>query len=692
METSGNKPNRLASEKSPYLLQHSLNPVDWFPWSEEAFSKAKSENKMIFLSIGYATCHWCHVMERESFEDVATAKVLNRDFVSIKVDREERPDVDRIYMDALHAMGQQGGWPLNMFLTPEGKPITGGTYFPPVPKYGRKSFTEVLDILSKLWKEKKGELLEASEELAKHLKESEESKASRVADSTNLPSVAVLENGYHLYDRYYDPDSAGFKSNSVNKFPPSMGLSFLLRYYKSTGELKALEMVEETLLAMKKGGIYDQIGGGLCRYSTDHKWLVPHFEKMLYDNSLFLEALVECYQAVGEPKYKEAAYDVIRYLHRDMRLPGGGIASAEDADSEGEEGLFYLWTKEEFRSVCGADSTLMEEFWNVSEEGNFEEKNILHESFRMNFARLHGLEEDELGEIVSKNRRKLLEKRSERIRPLRDDKVLLSWNCLYVKALSKAAMAFGDGDLLKYAEETYKFLESNLIREDGRLLRRYREGEARFLGYSVDYAEFVLASLSLFQAGKGFRYLENAIRFSEEAIRLFQSKSGVFFDSGSDSEELLRRTVDGYDGVEPSANSSLALAFVILAKLGIDPDKYFASADRIFSYFKEELETYPMNYPYMLSAYWLRKSPGQELAIVYSTQEDLVPIWKGVGSHFLPDTVFAWATDKEASEKGDRLLLLKNRTSGGGVKAYLCRDFVCDLPVEDWESLKEKLI
>ncbi|TGL28307.1 thioredoxin domain-containing protein [Leptospira koniambonensis] len=693
MKTPDKKLNRLASEKSPYLLQHSTNPVDWFPWSEEAFAKAKSENKMIFLSIGYATCHWCHVMEKESFENETTAEVLNRDYVSIKVDREERPDVDRIYMDALHAMGQQGGWPLNMFLTPEGKPITGGTYFPPVPKYGRKSFTEVLGILTGLWKDKKEELLEASEDLTKHLKESEETKALSAETSGSSPGPEVFENGFLLYDRLYDPDYAGFKSNSVNKFPPSMGLSFLLRYHKSTGEPKALEMVEETLTAMKKGGIYDQIGGGLCRYSTDHHWLVPHFEKMLYDNSLFLEALVECYQAVGEEKYKDYAYDVIEYLHRDMRLQGGGIASAEDADSEGEEGLFYLWTKEEIREICGQDSSLLDEFWNVTEKGNFEEKNILHETFRMNFSRLHGLEPSELEEIVSRNRKKLLEKRSERIRPLRDDKILFSWNCLYIKALTKAAMAFGDGDLLREAEETYKFLEKNLIREDGRLLRRFREGEARFLAYSTDYAEFVLASLYLFQAGKGFRYLENAIRYTEEAIRLFRSPSGVFFDSGSDGETLLRRTVDGYDGVEPSANSSFATAFVLLSKLGVvDSEKYLQYADSIFSYFKPDMETYPMNYPYMLSALWLRKSPGRELAVVYSSQEELLPIWKGVGSLFLPETVFVWANDKEAEENGEKFLLLKNRNSGGGVKAYVCVGFHCELPVSDWSSLRARLV
>ncbi|TGK12431.1 thioredoxin domain-containing protein [Leptospira fletcheri] len=693
MDRTPKKLNRLASEKSPYLLQHSANPVDWFPWGSEAFEKAKAENKLVFLSIGYATCHWCHVMEKESFEDRATADVLNEHFISVKVDREERPDVDRIYMDALHAMNQQGGWPLNLFLTPEGKPITGGTYFPPVPKYGKKSFTEVLRILSDLWKEKAEELVEASEELAQFLKDSEETKALHRSEDLSLPERSVFENCFRMYDRFYDPDYAGFRTNGNNKFPSSMGLSFLLRFHKSAGESKALEMVEETLTAMKKGGIYDQIGGGLCRYSTDHKWLVPHFEKMLYDNSLFLEALVECFQVTGDEKYKEAAYDVLEYLFRDMKLPGGGISSAEDADSEGEEGLFYVWSRREFHEVCGSDAKLLEEFWNVTEPGNFENSNILHETFRVNFARKHGLEPEELNEIVIRSRKKLLERRSSRIRPLLDDKVLLSWNCLFVKAATKAALAFGDGELLGTAEESFHFLERKLIREDGRLLRRYREGEARFLGYSTDYAEFILASLFLFQAGKGLRYLNLALRYSEEAVRLFHTPAGVFFDTGSDAEDLLlRRSVDGYDGVEPSANSSFAYAFTLLAKMGIESEKYGKYADSIFSYFKKELETTPMNYPYMLSAYWLRSVVSRELAIVYSAKEELLPFWKGIGSLFLPDLVLVWATDKEAEELGERTSLLKGRVSEGGVRAYLCRDFSCELPVSKWETLRDKLV
>ncbi|PJZ69617.1 hypothetical protein CH373_08910 [Leptospira perolatii] len=694
MESEEKKPNRLVSEKSPYLLQHAYNPVDWFPWSKEAFKKANEEDKLVFLSIGYATCHWCHVMEHESFEDKETAEILNQYFISIKVDREERPDVDRIYMDALQAMDQQGGWPLNMFLTPEGKPITGGTYFPPVPKYGRKSFKEVLKILHELWKEKREEIITASSELAAYLKESEESKASSASSETDLPKVEAFNEAFRMFERFYDQDYAGFKTNLTNKFPPSMGLSFLLRYYKSTGEHRALEMVEETLTSMKKGGIYDQVGGGLSRYSTDHYWLVPHFEKMLYDNSLYMEALVECYQSTGNEFYKEAVYDILDYLNRDMRLPGGGIASAEDADSEGEEGKFYVWSRKEFREICGPDADLLEEFWNVSEKGNFENHNILNESFRLNFARKKGLEPRELKEIISRNKEKLLQRRSERIRPLRDDKVILSWNCLYIKAASKAALAFGDGELLRSAEDTYKFLEKHLKREDGRLLRRFRDGEARFLAYSTDYAEFVLASLALFQAGKGTRYLENAIRTIEQGIHLFRSKAGVFYDTGVDSEGegLLRRSVDSYDGVEPSANSSFALGFVILSKLGIDSERYLSFADSIFTYFKSELETRALNFSYMLTAYWLRTSQSRELAVVYSSPEELLPIWKGVGSLFLPETVLAWATDKEAEESGNRILLLKNRTSKGKVQAYLCKNYECDLPVSDWEALRKKLV
>ncbi|EMO75364.1 PF03190 family protein, partial [Leptospira kirschneri str. 200801925] len=374
MEPNSRNPNRLSKEKSPYLQQHSYNPVDWFPWGEEALTKAKDQDKLIFLSVGYATCHWCHVMEKESFENQSIADYLNSHFVSIKVDREERPDIDRIYMDALHAMEQQGGWPLNMFLTPEGQPITGGTYFPPESRYGRKGFLEVLNIIQKVWTEKRSELIAAASELSQYLKDSGESRAKEKQEA-DFPPENCFDSGFLLYENYYDSQFGGFKTNQVNKFPPSMGLGFLLRYYHSSGNPNALEMVENTLLAMKRGGIYDQIGGGLCRYSTDPRWLVPHFEKMLYDNSLFLEILAEYSLVSKKISAKSFALDIVSYLHRDMRMDGGGICSAEDADSEEEEGLFYIWDLEEFREVCGEDSSLLEKFWNVTKEGNFEGKN-----------------------------------------------------------------------------------------------------------------------------------------------------------------------------------------------------------------------------------------------------------------------------------------------------------------------------
>ncbi|HNC00339.1 MAG TPA: thioredoxin domain-containing protein, partial [Leptospiraceae bacterium] len=558
---SNRKPNRLIEEKSPYLLQHAYNPVDWYPWCEEAFEKAKREDKIVILSIGYATCHWCHVMEKESFEDERTAEIMNRDFVAIKVDREERPDIDKIYMDALHAMDQQGGWPLNMFLTPDKKPVAGGTYFPPVQKYGRKSFTEILAIIKNVWDTRKQELIDSSEAIASYLQK------ENLADNPDLtlPPDTAFSSAYQMYDRFFDDTYYGFKTNMVNKFPPSMGLSFLLFHYHITKETKALHMVEKTLMAMKRGGIYDQIGGGLCRYATDGRWLVPHFEKMLYDNSLFIEALRECYQVTQNPFYKEVVYDIVKYIRRDMTLKEGVIASAEDADSEGEEGKFYLWSLEEFRSICKEDSEVLEKFWNVTEEGNFEEKNILNETFDIDFIKENNLNREEFQSIVQRNKEKLLDVRAKRIRPLRDDKVLTSWNCLYLKAITGAAIAFGDKSLLADAIQIFDFIQKNLFNENCRLLRRYRTGESKILAYLTDYAELTLASIYLYKATYDLKYIKTAAGLAEETIRLFQSEKGVFYDTGIDGEALIRRSIDAYDGVEPSGNSSMAHAFNFLS-------------------------------------------------------------------------------------------------------------------------------
>ncbi|XDD51103.1 thioredoxin domain-containing protein [Leptospira sp. WS92.C1] len=689
MKSNQHKPNRLLQEKSPYLQQHAYNPVDWFAWGIEAFTKAKKEDKLIFLSIGYATCHWCHVMERESFENQTIADFLNAHFVSIKVDREERPDIDRIYMDALHAMDQQGGWPLNLFLTPEGKPITGGTYFPPEPKYGRKSFLEVLNILWKVWGDKRQELIAASSELSQYLKESSESRAGGVLEGL-LPEDASFDSGFALYDGYYDSQFAGFKTNHTNKFPPSMGLLFLLRYHHSSGNQRALEMVENTLLAMKQGGIYDQVGGGLCRYSTDHHWLVPHFEKMLYDNSLFLEALVECSQVSEKIDSTFFALDVIEYIHRDMRIPGGGICSAEDADSEGEEGLFYIWDLEEFREVCGEDSPLLEKFWNVTATGNFEGKNILYESFPSTAK----LTEDELKKIDSaleRGKKKLLARRSRRIRPLRDDKILTSWNGLYIKALVKAGAVFEKEDFLDLAEETYSFIEKKLITDEGRILRRFRDGESGILGYSNDYAEMIASSIVLFEAGRGIKYLKNAVVWMEEAIRLFRSPAGVFYDTGIDGETLLRRSVDGYDGVEPSANSSLAYSLVKLSALGVDADRYREIAESIFIYFAKELSTHALSYSYLLSAYWFYKNHSREIVLIRKDGNTGRDLLSAIRKKFLPGAVVAIANEDELEEARKLSSLFEGRNAGNSSLVYVCENFVCKLPVGTVAELEAQL-
>ncbi|MDV6237273.1 thioredoxin domain-containing protein [Leptospira ellisii] len=690
MQHHSQNPNRLIREKSPYLQQHAYNPVDWFPWGDEAFAKARSEDKLIFLSIGYATCHWCHVMERESFENQTIADVLDANFVSIKVDREERPDIDRIYMDALHAMDQPGGWPLNLFLTPEGKPITGGTYFPPEPKYGRKSFLEVLNILDRVWKEKKEELLQASAELTRYLKESGEGKAGETAE-TSLPGTESFDSAFLLYEGYYDPQFAGFKTNSVNKFPPSMGLSFLLRYFHSSGNPRALEMTERTLLAMKRGGIYDQIGGGLCRYSTDHRWAVPHFEKMLYDNSLFMEVLAECSQVSKRIPAREFAMDVIEYLHRDMRTDAGGICSAEDADSEGEEGLFYVWSSEEFREVCGEDSSLLEKVWNVTDAGNFEGNNILHEGFPLSFAEQHEGEDETIAAAAKRARKKLLERRNGRIRPFRDDKILASWNGLYVKALVKAGTAFQNEGLLVSAEETYSFLTERLIDSGGRILRRYRDGESGILGYSNDYAEMIAASIALFEAGRGVRFLKNAVSWMEDAIRLFRSASGAFYDTGTDAEALLRRSVDGYDGVEPSGNSSIANSLVRLSALGVDSDRYRSMAEAVFAYFSKEISSQGLSFPYMLSAFWSYENLVKEIVLVRKDKSSGKELVAAVQTRFLPNAVVAILDEAELAAAAALSDLFAGRTAGTSATVYVCENFSCKLPTDSVSELEKQL-
>ncbi len=680
------KKNRLKTEKSPYLLQHSENPVDWFPWCEEAFLKAEKEDKPVLLSIGYATCHWCHVMERESFEDESTAEILNRDFICIKVDREERPDIDRVYMNALHAMNQQGGWPLNMFLTPKGRPIAGGTYFPPDSRYGRRSFKEVLSIIKKAWNEQKQDIISSAEKLAEFLQSENSSEVKK------KPERQSFDECFQMYEKYFDELYFGFRTNLANKFPPSMGISWLLFYYRKTGNEKALEMSLSTLRAMFLGGIYDQIGGGLCRYSTDREWLVPHFEKMLYDNSLFIKALTEAYAVTKNEFWKKAALDVIEYVERDLKLEGGGVSSAEDADSEGEEGKFYIWDHDEIMNLTGADFPVLKKYWNISEAGNFEEKNILNISFSGKSAYKTGSADEKLKSAVERGRKILFEKRKERIRPIRDDKVLVSWNCLYIQSLAEASCAFSDRSLADKAEETYRFLKKNLFREDGRLLRRYREGEAKFNAYANDYAELALAALSLYRCSFDYHYMQDAEELTEKIFDLFSSEKGPFYETGKDAEVLISRNFDSYDGVEPSANSSIAKLLLILSSYGIQSEKYSAGAEKIFSYFKEELETRGISCPVMLGAFLYSEADPYEIAVVGKKDDPrVIETLNRLRSEYIPDSVICFADREEYSSVASAVPVLSGRNRETDYEVYFCRKGRCDLPIKDLKSFEDKL-
>jgi uncharacterized protein len=686
MNGKNTKPNRLIKEKSPYLLQHANNPVDWFPWGEEALSKAKQENKPILVSIGYATCHWCHVMEMETFEDPAIAEILNSKFIPIKVDREERPDIDSIYMDALQAMEEQGGWPLNMFLTPDTLPIAGGTYFPPEPRYGRKSFKEILSIIHNAWETRRDEIQKSGENLLKFLISIEESE-----NKIYFPDTASFTNGCQIYKNYYDKNNYGFKTNTQNKFPPSIGLSYLLNYYYFSKDEFALEMVESTLIAIKKGGIYDQIGGGLSRYSTDHFWLVPHFEKMLYDNSLYLFALVECYSLTKKNIYKEISYDIIRYIDRDMRLPEYGISSAEDADSEGEEGKFYVWSYDEIKPLLGENADLLLEFWNITPEGNFEGINILNESLNIDFIKKYNLIESVWNEILYSVKQKILNVRSSRVRPLRDDKVLTSWNALYITSLAYAGRIFSDNDLVFSAESTYRFLYNNLFK-NGRLLRSWRDGESSVKGYLNDYAELANAGVELYKSTFKFEYLNKAYTLTRDVIKLFDTEKGVYYSTGSDAEKLIRRSIDSYDSVEPSGNSTFSLVLQKLSLYGYDYSDFTSRTENIFKYYKKELEIRPLSSSFLLKSYLYYLETKFEIILISKEKDEFSDkIIHFFQTSHIPNLAFCFLLSSDFGDMKEKIPFLHGKHPEDPYTLYICKETICEAPLFTKESIISKL-
>lgn len=671
------KPNRLAKEKSPYLLQHAYNPVDWFPWSDEGFAKAKAEDKPIFLSIGYSTCHWCHVMERESFEDEEVARVLNDGFVAIKVDREERPDIDHIYMNVCQALTGSGGWPLTIIMTPEKKPFFVGTYFPKKSRMGYPGIVEILEKIINAWRTEREELLESSEKIMEHIQKELE------GDSEGELSMEAAHKAFSGFKTSFGGEYGGF--GRAPKFPTPHNLQFLLRYWKTTGNSEALSMVEATLESMYRGGIYDHIGFGFSRYSTDREWLVPHFEKMLYDNALLAMTYIEAFLAVGKEQYREVSRQIFEYVLRDMTSPEGGFYSAEDADSEGEEGKFYVWSPEEIAEILGEeDAEKFCSYYGITGSGNFEGKSIPN---------LIGNKEA-FGRVLFNPMEELREKvfaaREKRVHPYKDDKILTSWNGLMIAALSMGARAMGEDRYLKAAEKAVAFIREKLIRKDGRLLARYREGEAAYSAYLDDYAFLIWGLIELFEAAFKPEYLELAIDLNRDMLRYFhdEDKGGLYL-YGSDSEQLIARPKDVYDGATPSGNSVATLNFLRLSRLTGDPeleDKVYEQLNT----FAGIIENYPMGYTYMLMSLLFIKSKASEIVIVgEKTDGGVQRLVNTVNRSFLPYSVLVLKDIKADGDISKYVTyiegyeMVKNQAT-----VYVCENFACSTPITDVQEFK----
>jgi len=593
------KPNRLITEKSPYLLQHAHNPVDWYPWGEEAVEKAKRENKPIFLSIGYSSCHWCHVMERESFENDDVADLLNEKFVAIKVDREERPDIDHIYMQVCQTLTGSGGWPLTIIMTPDRQPFYAATYLPPHNRGGMMGLIELLNRLSGLWENDRETALKAGQEISNWMQ-----KTSGVKRGMSI-TKEVLSQALHQYAQIFDSTYGGF--GSAPKFPTPHSLVFLLKYYEQNKDGKALEMAEKTLTCMYKGGIYDHIGFGFARYSTDRKWLVPHFEKMLYDNALLAMAYLEAHRLTGRELFSQVANDIFAYVLRDMQSPEGGFYSAEDADSEGEEGKFYTWSINEVMEALGSRGTPYCEAYDIKERGNFEGRNIPNLINKTELLNVRQQFEEE--------RQVLFDLREKRIKPLKDDKILTAWNGLMIAALAMGSRIMKEKKLLEEAQRAADFILKNLRRDDGRLLTRYREGEALYPAYATDYAYLIWGLIELNEAGADSHYLKTALDLNDDLLRLFwdREEGGLFF-YGEDSEQLLTRPKEVYDGAMPSYNAVATLDFLRLAK--IDGNSSLQEeARQQFNHFAGAINENPTAYSFWLQAVLFHQHTGQKIIL-----------------------------------------------------------------------------
>jgi uncharacterized protein YyaL (SSP411 family) len=680
--------NRLINESSPYLLQHAHNPVDWYPWGQEAFERAKNEDKPIFLSVGYSTCHWCHVMEHESFEDEQISRIMNENFVCVKVDREQRPDVDEIYMNAVTLTTGSGGWPLSVFLTPEGKPFYGGTYFPPKDSYGRPGFGRVLSAIAEAWRNRRQELIDSAGKLSEFLQSTGAS-----AHNASL-SPEILRNAFNQFRDLFDPVNGGF--GTAPKFPQTASLSMLLVYWRRTGQTEALHIVEKTLASMAEGGIYDHIGGGFHRYSTDAQWLVPHFEKMLYDQALLSKVYLQAYQITGKEQYARIAREIFDYVLRDTTDPAGGFYSAEDADSEGHEGTFYLWEPQQIASILNQDEArLFNAYYGVTERGNFEgNKTILSvvtstEQLAKEFGENYGM----ILNTLARARGKVFEARAKRVRPHRDDKIIAAWNGLMISSLAYGGAVLQEKEYLDAASRCADFVLSTLY-TDGRLRRYYRDGQVVGKAFLDDYAFMAMGLLYLYEATFETKWLVAARKLAEEMIELFaDAGQGGFFLAGRDGEKLIARTKPGSDGAIPSGNSAAAFVLLRLGRLMMN-EQFVSLGVKTLEAFSRQLEESPTYSSLMLESLSFHLGPVQEIVIAGdSDAADTRQMLDLIRGKFMPNTIML-LHDKNKSDPAlhEVVPFVKNQTAvGGKTTAYVCENYACKRPVNDVRELNSLL-
>ncbi|GMU23904.1 MAG: thioredoxin domain-containing protein [Phycisphaerae bacterium] len=688
--------NRLANATSPYLLQHAHNPVDWFPWGSEAMEKARREDKPIFLSIGYSACHWCHVMERESFENDEVAAILNAHFVSIKVDREERPDLDEIYMNATVIYNNgQGGWPMSVFLAADGKPFFAGTYFPPDSRYGRPGFKDLLQTIAKIWREDREKITQSAEALSQAVAEF---SGPRPSDAV-IPGDLVSKAADALTDAF-DEQSGGLASGS-NKFPPSMAMSLMLREYhrsQQSGRPKTriLDRVNLTLDKMANGGIYDHLGGGIARYSTDPEWLVPHFEKMLYDQALVSGIYLEAFELTRNPRWAEVAGDIFRYVLTDLQSPEGGFYSTRDADSEGVEGKFYVWSKQEVLSVLGEQvGTLFCSYYDVTDVGNWEGHNILNVQRDVaTVARLHNISPGELKEILADARQKLYQAREQRVHPGLDDKILTAWNGLMISSLARGGRLTGDTTYTRAAAQAAEFI-LNRLSEKGRLLRTYRKGHAHTKGYLDDYAFFVEGLLDLYEASFELRWLDEAIRLNEEMIRHFwDQQGGGFFYTADDAEQLIVRLKDGRDSAIPSGNSVALMNLLRLSHM-LDRADLHEKAEVLLTAFAGSVLASPLAFDRFLAGVDFHAAEVREIVVAGSPADAATQtLIRSISQVYDPYRVLMLSepSSADAGEHQRRLPLLAGKDLVKRQPAvYICQNRTCQRPITSPDELLREL-